>query len=119
MRIFRTKPFARFADKEGIDDAALVEAVRRAELGMFDADLGGGVIKQRIARQGQGKSGGFRSIMLFEPRTGRSSSTGSPRARGATSGPKSWRLSAGWLTNFWRLMMERSRPPLQTGRSWR
>jgi hypothetical protein len=49
MRIFKTKPFVRFADHEGI----------------ADADLGGGVIKQRIARKGQGKSGGFRSIVLF------------------------------------------------------
>lgn len=65
MRIFKTKPFARFASKEGINDAALVDAVRRAEQGMFDADLGGGVIKQRIARKGQGKSGGFRSMVLF------------------------------------------------------
>lgn len=66
MRIFKTKPFARFANnKEKIADAALVEAVRRAEKGVFDADLGGGVIKQRIARRGQGKSGGFRSIVLF------------------------------------------------------
>lgn len=32
---------------------------------MIDADLGGGVIKQRFARLGQGKSGGFRSIVLF------------------------------------------------------
>ena len=65
MRVFKTKPFARFASKEGIADAALVEAVRRAQRGMFDADLGGGVIKQRIARRGQGKSGGLRSIILF------------------------------------------------------
>lgn len=65
MRIFKTKPFARFAGKQGIDEAALVEAVRRAEQGIVDADLGGGVIKQRIARRGQGKSGGFRSIVLF------------------------------------------------------
>ena len=65
MRIFKTKPFARFAGKEGIGDAALLEAVRRAAQGMIDADLGGGVIKQRIARHGQGKSGGFRSIVLF------------------------------------------------------
>jgi hypothetical protein len=65
MRIFKTKPFARFAGKEGIDDAALVEAVRRAERGTIDADLGSGVIKQRIARHGQGRSGGFRSIVLF------------------------------------------------------
>ena len=36
-----------------------------AEKGLIDADLGGGVIKQRIARPGHGKSGGFRSIILF------------------------------------------------------
>jgi hypothetical protein len=65
MRIFKTKPFVRFASREGIADAALVEAVRRAERGILDADLGGGVIKQRIARPGQGKSGGLRSIILF------------------------------------------------------
>ena len=65
MRIFKTKPFARFASHEGIDDEALCEAVRRAENGLIDADLGGGVIKQRLAREGQGKSGGFRSIVLF------------------------------------------------------
>ncbi len=42
-----------------------LQAVRRAERGLIDADLGGGVIKQRLARAGQGKSGGFRSILLF------------------------------------------------------
>lgn len=65
MRVFKTKPFARFAGHEGIDDAALCEAVQRAEKGLIDADLGGWVIKQRLAREGQGKSGGFRSIILF------------------------------------------------------
>jgi len=34
--------------------------------GRFDADLGGGVFKQRIARAGAGKSGGFRTIILFK-----------------------------------------------------
>lgn len=65
MRIFKTKPFARFADREGIDDTALCDAIRRAEQGLIDADLGGGVVKQRIARPGQGRSRGFRSIVLF------------------------------------------------------
>lgn len=65
MRIYKTKPFARFADHVDLDDNALCEAVQRAEAGLVDADLGGGVIKQRIARKGQGKSGGFRSIVLF------------------------------------------------------
>lgn len=65
MRIFANRWFARFADKQNIGDDDLCEAVSRAERGLIDADLGGGVIKQRIARKGQGKSGGFRSVILF------------------------------------------------------
>jgi hypothetical protein len=65
LRIFSTKAFGRFADREGIGDGDLCGAVARAEAGRIDADLGGGVIKQRIARKGGGKSGGFRTIVLF------------------------------------------------------
>ena len=65
MQTFKTKAFARFADREGLEDAALCEAVRRARDGLIDADLGGGVIKQRIARKGGGRSGGFRTIVVF------------------------------------------------------
>ncbi|MCY4388215.1 MAG: type II toxin-antitoxin system RelE/ParE family toxin [Desulfurellaceae bacterium] len=65
MRVFKTRPFVRFARREGLADAALCDAVRRAEQGMVDADLGGGVIKQRIARSGQGRARGYRSIVLF------------------------------------------------------
>ena len=65
MQTFKTKAFARFAHREGVEDAALCEAVRRAGEGLIDADLGGGVIKQRIARRGGGRSGGFRMIVLF------------------------------------------------------
>ena len=65
MRTSKTKAFARFADREGMEDAALREAVRRAGKGLIDADLSGGVIKQRIARKGGGRSGGFRLIVLF------------------------------------------------------
>ena len=65
MQTFKTKAFARFAGREGIGDSALCEAVLRAGRGLLDADLGGGVIKQRIAREGGGRSGGFRTILLF------------------------------------------------------
>ena len=65
METFKTKAFARFADREGLKDTALCEAVGHARRGLIDADLGGGVIKQRIARRGGGKSGGFRAIVLF------------------------------------------------------
>ena len=66
MRIFKSKPFDRFARKEGISDAKLCGAVREAEAGKVDADYGGGVIKQRIARPGKGKSGGYRSVILYQ-----------------------------------------------------
>lgn len=65
MRIFKNAWFCRFARKERIDDATLKDAVDRAEKGSIDADLGGDVIKQRIARPGKGKSGGYRCIILF------------------------------------------------------
>lgn len=68
MRTFKTKAFTRFADKAGISDTGLCRAVREAERGLVAADLGGGIIKQRIARSGQGKSGGFRMLIVF--RTG-------------------------------------------------
>ena len=65
VRIFKSRWLQRFAGKEGIADAALREAVARAEKGQIDADLGGEVIKQRIARPGQGRSRGYRTIILF------------------------------------------------------
>lgn len=64
-RVFMSKSFHRFARNCGIDDASLLDAVQRAEDGLVDADLGSGVIKQRIARSGQGKSGGFRAIVFL------------------------------------------------------
>jgi hypothetical protein len=65
MRVFKTKQFARFLIQEGISEVLLCEAVNRANTGLIDADLGGSVIKQRIAREGQGRSSGYRSIVLF------------------------------------------------------
>jgi hypothetical protein len=65
VRVFKTKVFSRFSRKAGLDDAALCRAVDDADHGLIDADLGGGVIKQRIARRGGGKSGGFRTVILY------------------------------------------------------
>ena len=65
MRVFKTRPFARFAKRAGLTDGMLFRAILEAERGLIDADLGGGVIKQRIARPGGGKSGGFRTIIVF------------------------------------------------------
>jgi hypothetical protein len=65
VRVFMTRWFARYARKERLIDAALGDAVARAGRGQIDADLGGGVIKQRVARPGQGRSGGYRMILLY------------------------------------------------------
>lgn len=65
MKVYKNSWFGRFARKEKIWDDALWDAVERAERGQIDADLGGEVIKQRIARPGSSKSKGYRSVVLF------------------------------------------------------
>ena len=65
MRIFKTKVFARFARRQRVRDSDLREAVDQVGRGLVDADLGGGVIKQRVAREGQGRSGGFRVFLAY------------------------------------------------------
>ena len=66
MRVFKNTWFNRFASKEGITDAELREATSQLEAGQADADLGGSVYKVRVARQGKGKSGGYRVIVFFK-----------------------------------------------------
>ena len=66
MSVYQTKDFARFARKDRLSARALLEAAADVAQGNFDADLGGGVFKQRVARQGGGKSGGFRTILFFK-----------------------------------------------------
>jgi hypothetical protein len=66
LHIFKNTWFQRFARKEKITDEVLKDAIVRAEKGIINADLGGNVIKQRIARVGQGKSSGYRTIIIFK-----------------------------------------------------
>ena len=65
LKVYKNSWFVRFARKQNISSSALLDAVHRAEQGQIDADLGGGVIKQRISRLGESKSKGYRSILLF------------------------------------------------------
>ena len=65
MRVFKTKWLARFARRQRIEDRSLIEAIARASRGLIDADLGGGIIKQRVARFGQGRSGGHRMLIAY------------------------------------------------------
>jgi hypothetical protein len=66
MSVYKTKEFSKFARKADLAGAELLEAAKAVASGQWDADLGGGVFKQRIAREGGGKSGGFRTIILFK-----------------------------------------------------
>lgn len=64
MRIFKNKKFAKFAKKEDLADSVLCEVIGEMTKGIIHAELGGGVFKQRVARSGQGKRGGFRIIII-------------------------------------------------------
>lgn len=61
MAVYKTRWFDRWARKEGLTEASLCAAAHEITHGLIDAVLGGGLGKKRIARPGQGKSGGYRT----------------------------------------------------------
>ena len=63
MRIFKTHYFARWMRKTELTDAHLIAAVKEMAKGLIDADLGGGVVKKRIAIGNRGKSKGVRTLV--------------------------------------------------------
>ena len=63
MAIYKTRWFDRWARKQGLTSTALYAAVQEMASGLYEADLGGGLLKKRIAREGQGKSGGYRTLV--------------------------------------------------------
>lgn len=65
MRVFKTRQFDKWARNEGVTDRTLWAAVIEMENGLIDADLGGHVVKKRIALPGRGKRGGARSLLAF------------------------------------------------------
>ncbi len=68
MRIFLTRWFARWAAKESLSSSALRLAVQEIESGLVDAQLGGNVVKKRVATAGRGKSGGLRTLLAIRLR---------------------------------------------------
>ena len=65
MRAFKYSAFSRFAKKEDISDTDLLKIINQLEKDQADANLGGDVYKVRLARLGEGKSGGHRIIVYF------------------------------------------------------
>lgn len=63
MSVFKTRLFQDWQRKEGISDKSLCAAVDEMSRGLIDANLGGGLVKKRIARPGAGKSSGFRTLL--------------------------------------------------------
>lgn len=63
IRVFRTRHFSRWLGKTALTDEALCHAVREMIKGLIDADLGGGVVKKRVALPGGGKRGGSRTLV--------------------------------------------------------
>lgn len=63
MNVYKTRWFDRWARKEGLAASSLCVAVHEMMQGLVDADLGGGLVKKRIGRPGQGKSGGYRTLV--------------------------------------------------------
>jgi len=61
-RVFKTKAFDRWA-KKLLADSLLCKAALEIEQGRFEADLGQGLCKKRIAVPGQGKSGSTRTLV--------------------------------------------------------
>ncbi|HEY8908078.1 MAG TPA: type II toxin-antitoxin system RelE/ParE family toxin [Rhodoferax sp.] len=61
-RVFKTKTFDRWARKL-LSDEVLCEAAREIEQGLYEADLGSGICKKRVAIAGKGKSGGTRTLV--------------------------------------------------------
>jgi len=69
VQIYKTRWMVRYARRQRIADQSLIDAIERAERGAIDADLGGGIIKQRVARSGQGRSGGYRTLIAYRAGT--------------------------------------------------
>jgi len=61
--IFKTRNFARWARKSGLSDSLLKIAVLEIQRGLLEADLGGGIVKKRIALPGRGKRGSTRTLL--------------------------------------------------------
>jgi hypothetical protein len=66
MRIFLPRAFQRDAESCGVTDEDCQKAIKKAEGGLIDATLGGGLIKQRIATGNRGAAKGSRAVVFYK-----------------------------------------------------
>ena len=69
-QVFVTKTFARWMRKSQVTDLDILGATEEMVQGLIDANLGGYLVKKRVALQGRSKSAGARTIVAtkFEQR---------------------------------------------------
>lgn len=65
MKAYKTRWFSNWANKEGVSDESLLNAVNEIVRGLVDANLGGFVYKKRIPLAGRGKRGGARTLVAY------------------------------------------------------
>ena len=66
MRILKNRAFTKAATTEGLTDEQLKGAIKEMQDGLVGDALGGSLYKKRVAENNKGKSGGFRTIILFK-----------------------------------------------------
>jgi hypothetical protein len=89
--LYISKGFGRFASDAEIDDQSLLDIASEVENGQVDADLGGALFKKRVRRKGQGKSSGYRVIVIFKREKRIFFIYGFPKSSKATLSPKELR----------------------------
>lgn len=70
MKVYKNKQFVRWQNKNNLTDCTIIKAIKEMESGLIDADLGGNIFKKRIAKLGQGKRGGYRTIIAMKQKIG-------------------------------------------------
>jgi hypothetical protein len=66
LRILKASEFSEWAEDERLADKKLAKAAEEVNKGLFEANLGGGLYKKRVALPGKGKSGGARTLIAFK-----------------------------------------------------
>lgn len=61
--IYKTRYFNKWVRKHSLNDLLLRKAVLEIRSGLIDANLGGGVVKKRIALTGRGKRSSTRTLL--------------------------------------------------------
>lgn len=63
VRVLLDVEFDKWAQKAGLSYDSIRQAAKEIDRGLVDARLGGFLVKKRVARENEGKRGGYRTIV--------------------------------------------------------